>query len=339
MLMSAGKDDERPARINLLKGPCGGGTGKGGLLMRLESDLLRCPVCKGSLSERDDGWLCSSCGIDYQPCEGFPDLVSPHVSDLKRSERSHYTDLIDFFVSTHEKWKDSPFYNYVHERFLNDLRTLPAGSLILEVGAGIGTDGLKVLRSGYRLVERDHGFGDSCAHLLADAEELPFADDAFDGAFMVACLHHLPEPLSCLREIRRVVKPGGILVLGTELNSWQHKTIFPVGKRVIQFIYRMLGKGGYKAETVSEADDLTEGFSAGDLRAMLEAAGFSRFELKPAGYLAAATVFFELEISGHLGRPIRMYPLESAAIKVDSYLERINFLAPYPWHWNAVAYV
>ena len=189
-----------------------------------------------------------------------------------------------------------------------------------------------------RRLHHDHGFADTCAHLLADAESLPFADGAFDGAFMVASLHHLQEPVSCLREIRRVIKPGAIFVLGTELNSWQHQTIFPVGKRFLLLIYRMLGKGSYHSETVSEADSQTEGFSAKDLQAMFKAAGFSRLELKPAGYLAALVSFLELLISGHIGRNIRLFPLESAALKVDALLERIKILAPYPWHWNALAY-
>ena len=321
--------------------------------MRIESGLLRCPVCKGSLNKLEDGWRCTFCGIDYPLCDGFPDLVPPSISDLKKSERRHYTDLIDFYLRGHEMWKGSPFYNHVHKDFLDDLRKLPARSLILEVGCGLGSDGLELLRSGYRVVETeiapgslrearrlqvDDGFSDSCAHLLADAENLPFAENTFDGALIVATLHHLPDPVCFLREIRRVIKPGGIFVIGTELNSWQFRTIFPVGKRFIQLVYRILGKGSYKAETVSEADDLTEGFSAKDLQAMFEAAGFSRLELKPAGYLAALVYFLAVLISGYIGRDLRLFPLESAALKVDALLERIKILAPYPWHWNALAY-
>jgi hypothetical protein len=127
--------------------------------------------------------------------------------------------------------------------------------------------------------------------------------------------------------------------MGTELNGWQHQTIFPAGKRVIQFIYKMLGRDSYKTGTVSEADDLTEGFSEKDLIEIFTGAGFSSFELKPAGYLAAMVVFLELETSRYVGRNIRLYPVERIGMKVDTFLERISVLKPYPWHWNAVAYV
>lgn len=322
--------------------------------MRVESDLLRCPVCKGRLEDLEEGWRCTSCVIDYPLYEELPDMVPADTSGIKSSEREHYTDLIDYYLRMHDTWKESPFYNHSHEDFLGDLRKLPAGSLILEVGCGLGTDGLRLLRSGYRVVETEiapgslsearrlhvgGGFGDSSAHLLADGENLPFAEDTFDGAFMVASLHHLPDPVCCLREIRRVVKPGGIFVLGTELNNWQFRTIFPVGKRVILLIYRMLGKGTYRPETVSEGDKETEGFSAKELQAMFKTAGFSRLDLKPAGYIAAMVSFLELEISDHIGRNLRLFPLESAALKADAFLERIKILAPYPWHWNAVAYM
>jgi len=51
---------------------------------------------------------------------------------------------------------------------------------------------------------------------LVDADlgtALPFADRAFDAVFCTEVLEHLKEPLRCLREIRRVLAPGGRLTL------------------------------------------------------------------------------------------------------------------------------
>lgn len=44
----------------------------------------------------------------------------------------------------------------------------------------------------------------------ADATALPFGDATFDAAFTHALLQHLPEPLAAVREIARVLKPGGV---------------------------------------------------------------------------------------------------------------------------------
>jgi demethylmenaquinone methyltransferase/2-methoxy-6-polyprenyl-1,4-benzoquinol methylase len=48
-------------------------------------------------------------------------------------------------------------------------------------------------------------------NVVGDMEALPFDDDSFDAALVVAALHHVPDPLPALREARRVLRPGGHL--------------------------------------------------------------------------------------------------------------------------------
>jgi len=47
-----------------------------------------------------------------------------------------------------------------------------------------------------------------------DAQQLPYADATFDGAYLVGVLGEIPDGQSALRELRRVLKPGGRLVIG-----------------------------------------------------------------------------------------------------------------------------
>jgi SAM-dependent methyltransferase len=47
-----------------------------------------------------------------------------------------------------------------------------------------------------------------------DARKLPYPDDAFDGAYLVGVLGEIPDGQAALRELRRVLKPGGRLVIG-----------------------------------------------------------------------------------------------------------------------------
>jgi len=47
--------------------------------------------------------------------------------------------------------------------------------------------------------------------VVGDAYELPFGDDTFDIAHAHQTLQHVADPVRMLREMRRVVKPGGIV--------------------------------------------------------------------------------------------------------------------------------
>jgi SAM-dependent methyltransferase len=55
--------------------------------------------------------------------------------------------------------------------------------------------------------------------------ELPFADHAFDAVFSHALLEHLSEPLSVLKEMKRVVKPHG--VVGLRTRDWGGTLLAP----------------------------------------------------------------------------------------------------------------
>lgn len=50
------------------------------------------------------------------------------------------------------------------------------------------------------------------ADYVMSAERLKFKDNSFDSILMFECLEHMEQPLTALREIYRVLKPGGRLV-------------------------------------------------------------------------------------------------------------------------------
>jgi ubiquinone/menaquinone biosynthesis C-methylase UbiE len=48
----------------------------------------------------------------------------------------------------------------------------------------------------------------------SDARSLPYSDASFDGAYLVTVLGEIPDQEAALRELRRVVEPGGRIVVG-----------------------------------------------------------------------------------------------------------------------------
>lgn len=53
----------------------------------------------------------------------------------------------------------------------------------------------------------------------ADALDLPFKDDSFDGAFICWLLEHVPDPVAILAETRRTLRSGGVLYCNEVLNA------------------------------------------------------------------------------------------------------------------------
>src|ERR1700730_4220237 len=47
----------------------------------------------------------------------------------------------------------------------------------------------------------------------ASVYQLPFEDESFDAIFSHALFEHLSDPCAALRELRRVLKPGGLIAL------------------------------------------------------------------------------------------------------------------------------
>lgn len=98
------------------------------------------------------------------------------------------------------------------------------GRDVLEIGVGMGADhaqwALSKPRSLYgidltpRSIEHTRTRftceGLSSDLRVGDAEALPFADDSFDLVYSWGVLHHSPNTERCLREVHRVLRPGGI---------------------------------------------------------------------------------------------------------------------------------
>ena len=96
------------------------------------------------------------------------------------------------------------------------------GLRVLEIGCGLGTDGAQFAKAGAEYTGVD--LTDAAVELAqrrfelfnlpgkfqtADAEKLDFADDSFDLVYSHGVLHHTPDIERAVKEIYRVLRPGG----------------------------------------------------------------------------------------------------------------------------------
>jgi len=132
--------------------------------------------------------------------------------------------------SQYARWRETPLGRIterVETRLVFDLAGPLAGRRVLDVGTGDGTYALEAARRGAEVtgVDSDPAMlgaarararerGVSVALQEGRAEALPFADASFHVVLAITVLCFVPDPRAAVKEIARVLAPGGKLVLG-----------------------------------------------------------------------------------------------------------------------------
>jgi len=142
----------------------------------------------------------------------------------------------EFFASAAGQWdrmRDGLFGSESHAQSL--LALLPGDWVVADLGCGTGP----VAEALAPFVRRVIAIDDSPAMLEAagerlagsanvelrrgELEELPLDDSVADAVTLVLALHHVAEPLTVLREVVRVLRPGGRLLLVDMLPHERHE--------------------------------------------------------------------------------------------------------------------
>ena len=103
--------------------------------------------------------------------------------------------------------------------------------VLLDLGAGVGTWS-RLMATAFRatvwavepsarmraVAEREHPHP-GVRYLDGSAERIPVGDGECDAALLSYVLHHLRDREACARELRRVLRPGGTLILRTALRE------------------------------------------------------------------------------------------------------------------------
>ena len=181
-------------------------------------------------------------------------MQSSDPNDLKQTDAASYDSVVATFDRLSERYSQPAV-----ERLLA-LADIRANDRILDLGSGTGLVTLRAAAAAEngKTTGIDHSegmlararckaeassLGNRTEFLKMDAEALAFPDATFDAAVSLYVLLHLPDPLAALRELHRVVRPGGRVVIGVggRATLWFHSGRSHALGRVKELIARTRG--------------------------------------------------------------------------------------------------
>ncbi len=149
---------------------------------------------------------------------------------------------------------NNPFRSFVQKfeaRRMRKMSDLKDGAVVLEIGCGQGV-GTKLIakhfnpkkifaidldekmigRAKKKVQSKDVKFS------VADASELPFNDGQFDAVFDFGIIHHIPNWRDCIKELYRVLKPGGQVTLeDLSIESFTNSLLGKILRRTLDHPY------------------------------------------------------------------------------------------------------
>ena len=198
----------------------------------------------GGTGEITSGTFVSDSGARFEINDGIPDFTFPvSLAGPDRKAREFYDGRVDdydrYLPLTFETFGEQE--DAVREDMVSRLDLKP-DACVLEIGCGSGRDSVHIaakIPDGRlfcqdisanmlaRCKERTRGLAAKVELSLANASYLPFADDSFDAVFQFGGVGEFSDIGRFFREVARVTRPGGRVVVGDEsMPPWLRDTDF-----------------------------------------------------------------------------------------------------------------
>jgi len=205
------------------------------LLDRDIQERLRCPVCGSCLLATNAALMCTgpACREQYPIVDGIPILINERESifpkgDFLRHESTFFKlGQRSALLRTAKKFTPELGCNLRaaqnFEAFLKLVLAASSQPMVLVLGGSVFGEGMASIhdRPGVRFVDTDVSLGPQ-TKLILDGHSIPFADGTFDGVIAQAVIEHVMDPYRCVKEIHRVLRPGGLVYAETAFMQQVH---------------------------------------------------------------------------------------------------------------------
>lgn len=189
------------------------------------------------------------------------------------------------------------------------LRELPRDGVIVDAGCGTGKWVIWLRRHGFRTIGLDcsrealdlaRDTEPGVALAIADAQRAPLRDASVDAVLSLGVVEHDERgPLAALRELHRVLKPGGLLVLDVPFNNWLRRLLV---NPILRWVTTRRRRAGWNLAFAEYRFDL------GELRDFLAAAGFAVVAAQPDDFRPPQNIGFSVDWHNLTFDPFRPTP-------------------------------
>ena len=229
-----------------------------------------CPACGESILEPDVVYL----GTPYHRCPACGSAVVARSVTPASIRRRYEVEYPRRFP--HERVAEIRVRLF--DAILEHLQGLGGKGRLLDVGCGGGRLLASAGQRGWCSLGVDLSH-DACevtrqagaAAIQAEGAALPFSDGAVDAVSFINALDHVPDPLAALGEARRVLRPGGHLVIRISNADFHRPWI-----RLLTSLGPLIRWWGWDGYPIFHL----YAFTAGGLRSLVERAGFRVVELR-----------------------------------------------------------
>lgn len=218
---------------------------------------------------------------------------------------------------------------YVNGFVRSVAKSLSSGALVLDAGAGEGVYRSWFSHCEYRAI--DLAVGESkwnYSHLdfVGPLHAMPIGDRAFDAVLCTQVLEHLELPLESLKEMHRVLRPGGRLFLTVPMAQNEHQVPYDFFRYTSYGLRSLCSRAGFSQVDVEPFGGMWARWAYELPRALrlLPPTGLRRGEISPVGVgLLPISLASRAVVRGLQG--------------VFLLLDRVDADKSDPWGWSCVA--